>query len=67
MLVTGGNRGIGLAVAQDLVRRGHRVAVTARDGEVGHGLLKLKCDVTDTSQVRQYSTRSRRLTVRSRF
>ena len=51
MLVTGGNRGIGLAVAQDLVRRGHRVAVTSRDGEVGQGLLTVKCDVTDRSQV----------------
>ena len=51
MLVTGGNRGIGLAVAQELARRGHRVAVTARDGEVGHGLLTVKCDVTDRSQV----------------
>ena len=51
VLVTGGNRGIGLAVAQELARRGHRVAVTARDGEVGHGLLTVKCDVTDSGQV----------------
>jgi NAD(P)-dependent dehydrogenase (short-subunit alcohol dehydrogenase family) len=51
VLVTGGNRGIGLAVAQELARRGHRVAVTSRDGEVGHGLLTVKCDVTDSLQV----------------
>jgi beta-ketoacyl ACP reductase len=51
VLVTGGNRGIGLAVARDLLARGHRVAVTSRDGEVGEGLLSVKCDVTDTAQV----------------
>lgn len=51
VLVTGGNRGIGLAVAQELARRGHRVAVTSRDGEVGQGLLTVKCDVTDSLQV----------------
>ena len=51
VLVTGGNRGIGLAVARELSRRGHRVAVTSRDGEVGHGLLTVKCDVTDTLHV----------------
>ena len=51
VLVTGGNRGIGLAVARELRDRGHRVAVTTRDGEVGDGLLPVKCDVTDTAQV----------------
>ncbi len=51
VLVTGGNRGIGLAVARDLLARGNRVAVTSRDGEVGEGLLSVKCDVTDTAQV----------------
>jgi NAD(P)-dependent dehydrogenase (short-subunit alcohol dehydrogenase family) len=51
VLVTGGNRGIGLAVARHLLARGHRVAVTSRDGEVGEGLLSVKCDVTDTAQV----------------
>lgn len=51
VLVTGGNRGIGLAVALRLQADGHRVAVTAREAEVGHGLLTVKCDVTDTAQV----------------
>lgn len=51
VLVTGGNRGIGLAVAKALQEAGHRVAVTTRGGEVGQGLLSVTCDVTDTAQV----------------
>ena len=51
MLVTGGNRGIGLATAQRLVAAGHRVAVTHRGSGAPDGLLAVKCDVTDTDQV----------------
>ncbi|WP_083911881.1 SDR family oxidoreductase [Nocardia takedensis] len=51
VLVTGGNRGIGLAVARRLAEDGHRVAVTHRGGEGPDGLLGVRCDVTDTASI----------------
>ncbi|HLH46663.1 MAG TPA: 3-oxoacyl-ACP reductase FabG [Acidimicrobiales bacterium] len=50
VLVTGGNRGIGLAVARSFQEAGDRVAVTARSGEVG-GMLSVPCDVTSSEDV----------------
>jgi beta-ketoacyl ACP reductase len=50
VLVTGGNRGIGLATARLLAAQGHKVAVTSRSGEV-EGLLTVKCDVTSGEEV----------------
>jgi len=47
VLVTGGNRGIGRAIAEEFVALGHRVAVTARSGEGPEGTLTVKADVTD--------------------
>jgi 3-oxoacyl-[acyl-carrier protein] reductase len=49
VLITGGNRGIGYAIAQQFVTAGHRVAVTARSGEGPSGSLTVRADVTDTA------------------
>ena len=51
VLVTGGNRGIGLAVAQRLAADGHKVAVTHRGSGVPDGLFGVQCDVTDADSV----------------
>ncbi|MGY5764541.1 3-oxoacyl-ACP reductase FabG [Brachybacterium sp. DNPG3] len=48
VLITGGNRGIGRAIAEEFLRRGDRVAVTSRSGQGGpEGALTLAADVTD--------------------
>ncbi|MFC8130123.1 3-oxoacyl-ACP reductase FabG [Streptomyces sp. NPDC057302] len=51
VLITGGNRGIGLAAARALQAAGDRVAVTYRTGEPPEGLFAIRCDITDTDQV----------------
>ncbi|GAT68632.1 beta-ketoacyl-ACP reductase [Planomonospora sp. ID91781] len=51
VLVTGGNRGIGLAIARELARAGDAVAVTYRSGEPPEGLFGVQCDVTSTADV----------------
>ncbi len=51
VLVTGGNRGIGLAIARSFAAQGDRVAVTHRGSAVPEGLFGVRCDVTDTEQV----------------
>ncbi|SDL23575.1 3-oxoacyl-ACP reductase FabG [Microbacterium azadirachtae] len=51
VLVTGGNRGIGRAIAERFVREGYRVAVTARSGEGPEGTLTVRADVTDGAAV----------------
>jgi 3-oxoacyl-[acyl-carrier protein] reductase len=49
VLITGGNRGIGYAIAEEFVAAGHRVAVTARSGEGPAGSLTVRADVTDAA------------------
>jgi 3-oxoacyl-[acyl-carrier protein] reductase len=51
VLVTGGNRGIGLAIARRLAAGGDRVTVTSRSGDPVDGLAVARCDVTDSAAV----------------
>lgn len=51
VLVTGGNRGIGYAIAAEFVAQGHRVAVTARSGAGPAGSLSVSADVTDSESL----------------
>ncbi|ALC24015.1 3-oxoacyl-[acyl-carrier-protein] reductase [Streptomyces pristinaespiralis] len=58
VLVTGGNRGIGLAIARAFAENGDKVAITYRSGEppaelVEAGVLPVRCDITDAEQVEQ--------------
>jgi 3-oxoacyl-[acyl-carrier protein] reductase len=50
-LVTGGNRGIGLAIARSLKNAGHDVVVTYRSGTPPQGLKSVQMDVTSTESV----------------
>ncbi len=51
VLVTGGNRGIGLSIARQFAAAGHRVAVTHRGSNAPDGLFGVRCDVTDAEAV----------------
>ncbi|MFC9772928.1 MULTISPECIES: 3-oxoacyl-ACP reductase FabG [unclassified Pseudarthrobacter] len=52
VLITGGNRGIGLAIAKAFLANGDKVAVTYRsESELPEGILGVKADVTDEASV----------------
>jgi NAD(P)-dependent dehydrogenase (short-subunit alcohol dehydrogenase family) len=51
VLVTGGNRGIGLAIARAFEKQGDRVAVTHRGSGAPEGLFGVSCDITDSAAV----------------
>jgi len=51
VLVTGGNRGIGLAIAQRMASDGDDVTVTSRSGDPVEGLAVVRCDVQDPASV----------------
>jgi len=51
VLVTGGSRGIGLAIATAFREAGDQVAVTYNTSPPPEGFLGVKCDITDQEQV----------------
>src|SRR3954465_10464985 len=51
VLVTGGNRGIGLAIARSFAEQGDAVAVTHRGSGAPEGMFGVQCDVTDVAAI----------------
>jgi 3-oxoacyl-[acyl-carrier protein] reductase len=56
VLVTGGNRGIGRAIAEAFRDLGDDVAITYRSGEPPEGFLAVRCDVTSAEDVERAFT-----------
>lgn len=53
VLVTGGSKGIGRAIAEAFRDAGYRVAATYRSGGVPEGVFGVRCDITDQAQVEE--------------
>lgn len=51
VLITGGNRGIGYAIASEFIAAGHKVAVTVRSGSGPEGSLSVVADVLDPTSL----------------
>jgi 3-oxoacyl-(acyl-carrier-protein) reductase len=51
VLITGGNRGIGLAIARAFAQAGDNVVITHRSGQPPQGLHGVTCEVTDSASV----------------
>lgn len=57
-LVTGGNRGIGLAICHRLAETGHTVVAATRSGEAPDGLAAVTMDVSDPASIEEGFTRA---------
>lgn len=53
VLVTGGSRGLGLAIARAFADAGDKVAITYRTGEPPADLFGVHCDITDSAAVQR--------------
>src|ERR1051326_9431849 len=71
VLMTGGSRGLGLALAREFASRGANLALCARSGEeldrasgdlahYGRHVFTVTCDVTDRAQVEELVRRTDR-------